>query len=163
MIWDAIVHIVMSLQCISFVVTRPAFTLRWITTLILDCYFFPQGIYLISLCPINLPNSIHIWHVSHQITDVATCHFPTQLQCFDNHSKWRKYQTNEIDQSHKSNNAPAPYPTILDFGKKCAHYCYKVVYYVIRTGSLWDLWDWSICSIMQAWCRHMTVHVLMDI
>ena len=36
-----------------------------------------------------------------------------------------------IEQFHKSQNAPVPYPTILHSEQKCAHFCLN--------GALWDM------------------------
>ena len=60
------------------------------------------------------------------------------------------------DHSHKSHNAPVPYPTMHHSEQKCAHFCsewciagYQELITVISSwgyaiGALWDLWIWSI-------------------
>ena len=53
-----------------------------------------------------------------------------------------------IDQFHKSQNAPVPYPTMLHSEQKCAHFCseWNIVGY--GTGAFWDLWIRSIVNGM---------------
>ena len=45
-----------------------------------------------------------------------------------------------IDEFHKSQNAPVPYPTMLHSEQKCAHFCseWSIVRY--GTGAFWDFW-----------------------
>ena len=52
------------------------------------------------------------------------------------------------DQSHKSHNAPVPYPTMHHSEQKCAHFCSEWYIVAYGTGALWDLWIWSI-----GWCQ----------
>ena len=49
-----------------------------------------------------------------------------------------------IELSHKSHNAPVPYPIMHHSEQKCGHLCswWHIVRYGI--GVLWDLWDLSI-------------------
>ena len=43
-----------------------------------------------------------------------------------------------IDQSHKSHNAPVPYPMMLHSEQKCAHFCSEWYIMGYGTGALWD-------------------------
>ena len=52
-----------------------------------------------------------------------------------------------MDQFHKSQNAPVPYPTILHSEQKCVHFCSEWSIVGYGTGRFWDLW---IRSIFQA-------------
>ena len=45
----------------------------------------------------------------------------------------------EIDQPHKSHNAPVPYPTMHHSEQKCAHFCSEWCIVGYGTGALWDL------------------------
>ena len=49
-----------------------------------------------------------------------------------------------IDQFHKSQNAPVPYPTMLLSEQKCAHVCSEQSIMGYGTGVFWDLWIRSI-------------------
>ena len=46
----------------------------------------------------------------------------------------------KIDQFHKSQNAPVPYPTILHSEQKCTHFCSEWSIVGYGTGAFWDLW-----------------------
>ena len=57
-----------------------------------------------------------------------------------------------IDQFHKSQNAPVPYPTVHHSEQKCAHFCsvWSIVGY--GKGAFWDLWIRSITVLhAQLW------------
>ena len=56
--------------------------------------------------------------------------------CFMKVHKWY--------QSHKSHNAPVPYPTIHHFGTEMCILMFQWCIVGYGTGALWDLWDWSI-------------------
>ena len=58
--------------------------------------------------------------------------------------RFPKYVHNWIDVIHKSQNAPVPYPTMLHPEQKCAHFCSEWSPVGYGTGSLWDLWSWSV-------------------
>ena len=45
-----------------------------------------------------------------------------------------------VDQFHKSQNAPVPYPTMLDSEKKCGHFCFEWSIVGYGTGAFLDLW-----------------------
>ena len=47
--------------------------------------------------------------------------------------------TGTIDQSHKTNNAPVPYPTIHHSEQKYVHFCSDRCIVGYGTGALWDL------------------------
>ena len=49
-----------------------------------------------------------------------------------------------IDQFHKSQNAPVPYPTMQHSEQKCAHFCSGCCIVGYGTGAFWDLWMRSI-------------------
>ena len=49
-----------------------------------------------------------------------------------------------IDQFHKSQNAPVPYPTVLHSEQKYAHFCSEWGIVGYGTGVFWDLWSRSI-------------------
>ena len=49
-----------------------------------------------------------------------------------------------IDQFHKSQNAPVPYPTMLYSEQKCAHFCSEWSIVGYGAGAFWDLWIRSI-------------------
>ena len=49
------------------------------------------------------------------------------------------------DLSNKSQNAPAPYPTMLHSEQKCSHFCSEWSIVGYGTGAFWDMWN---CSIM---------------
>ena len=49
-----------------------------------------------------------------------------------------------INQSHKSLNAPVPYPTVHHAELKCAHFCSEWCIVGYETGALWDLWIRSV-------------------
>ena len=49
-----------------------------------------------------------------------------------------------IHQSHKSHNAPVPYPTMHHSEQKCSHFCSECWIVGYGTGELWDLWLRSI-------------------
>ena len=51
----------------------------------------------------------------------------------------------EIDQFHKSHNAPVPYPRMHDSEQKCAHFCFEWCIVGYGTGALWD------CELGQYW------------
>ena len=55
----------------------------------------------------------------------------------------------EIDQSHKSHNAPDPYPTMHHSEQKCAHFCSEWFNVGYGTGALW------ICEILSIWEDHV--------
>ena len=72
-----------------------------------------------------------------------------------------------IDQFHKSQNAPVPYPTILHSEQKCAHFCseWSIVRY--GTGAFWDLWIRSIyiskcCNISQTLVWYCQIYHLIN-
>ena len=50
----------------------------------------------------------------------------------------------KIVQSHKSHNAPFPYPTMHHSEQKCSHFCSEWCIVGYGIGALWDLWIWSI-------------------
>ena len=54
-----------------------------------------------------------------------------------------------IDYSHKSHNAPIPYPTTHHSEQKCAHFCSEWCIVGYGTGALWGLWDWYIPDPLQ--------------
>ena len=54
-----------------------------------------------------------------------------------------------IDQFHKSQNAPVPYPTMLHSEQKCTHFCSEWSIVGYGTGAFWDLW---IKSIWRLYC-----------
>ena len=45
-----------------------------------------------------------------------------------------------IYQSHKSHNAPGPYPTMHHSKQKCTHFCSEWCIVGYGTVALWDLW-----------------------
>ena len=51
--------------------------------------------------------------------------------------------TKSTDLIHKSQNAPAPYPTMLHSEQKCAHFCSEWSIVGYGTGAFWDIWTWS--------------------
>ena len=69
---------------------------------------------------------------------------------------WHKYMRHQkpvllqrshvviIDLIHKSQNTPAPYPTMLHSEQKCVHFCSEWDIVGYGTGAFWDLWNWSI-------------------
>ena len=48
------------------------------------------------------------------------------------------------DLNHESQKAPVPYPTVFHSEQKCAHFCAEWNLVGYKTGSFWDLWNWSI-------------------
>ena len=58
-----------------------------------------------------------------------------------------------IDQFHKSQNAPVPYPTMLHSEQKCAYFCsdWSIVRY--GTGAFWDLWIRLIVHTVHGFVR----------
>ena len=52
-----------------------------------------------------------------------------------------------VEQSYKSNNAPAPYPKVQHSEQQYAHFCSQLCILGYETGALWDLWIWSITLI----------------
>ena len=48
--------------------------------------------------------------------------------------------TPTIDQFHKSQNAPLPYPRMLQSEQKCAHFCSEWSILGYGRGAFWDLW-----------------------
>ena len=64
-----------------------------------------------------------------------------------------------IHQSHKSHNAPVPYPTMHHSEQKCSHFCSECWIVGYGTGELWDLWlrsidNKSILVWLMAWCHY---------
>ena len=55
-----------------------------------------------------------------------------------------------IDLIHKSQNAPAPYPTMPHSEQKCAHFCSEWNTMGYGTRAFWDLCDWSIKHVHQS-------------
>ena len=55
----------------------------------------------------------------------------------------------QIEQFHKSQNAPVPYPTMLHSEQKCAHLCFGWIIVKYGTGIFWDLWIRSIFMLYQ--------------
>ena len=55
-----------------------------------------------------------------------------------------------IDQFHKSQNAPVPYPTMPHSEQKCAHFCSEWCIVGYGTGAFWDLWIRSIDTTQSA-------------
>ena len=51
-----------------------------------------------------------------------------------------------IDQFHKSQKDPVPYPTMLLLEQKCAHFCSEWSIVGYGTGAFWDCWSRSILS-----------------
>ena len=45
-----------------------------------------------------------------------------------------------MDQFHKSQNAPVPYPRMLHSEQKCAHFCSEWSILGYGTGAFWDIW-----------------------
>ena len=72
---------------------------------------------------------------------------PFQLGRRACHSRSEVRQGDGIDQFHKSQNAPVPYPTMLHSEQKCAHFCSEWRIMGYGTGAFWDLWLWMNCSI----------------
>ena len=57
-----------------------------------------------------------------------------------------------IDQFHKSQNAPVPYPTVHHSEQKCAHFCSVWSIMGYGKGAFWDLWIRSITVLhAQLW------------
>ena len=52
-----------------------------------------------------------------------------------------------IDQFHKSQNAPVPYPTMLYSEQKCAHFCSEWSIVGYGTHASGDLWIRSIATV----------------
>ena len=46
----------------------------------------------------------------------------------------------KINQFHRSQNVPAPYPTMRNSEQKCAHFCSEWCIVGYGTGAFWDLW-----------------------
>ena len=59
--------------------------------------------------------------------------------------------------SHKSHNAPDPYPTMHHSEQKYPHFCSEWCIVGYGTGPLWDLWDWSIENFIMAHMRHSKI------
>ena len=55
-----------------------------------------------------------------------------------------------IDQFHKSQNVPGPYPTMLHLEQKYAHFCSEWSIVGYGTSAFWDLWIRSIPNIEEA-------------
>ena len=53
-----------------------------------------------------------------------------------------------MDQFHKSQNAPVPYPKMLHSEQKCAHFCSEWSILGYGTGAFWDIWIRAIW----VWC-----------
>ena len=70
--------------------------------------------------------------------------YETQYCLLNKKHPARKGLKAEIDQIHKSHNAPVPYPTMHHSEQKCAHFCSEWCIVGYGTGALWDLKDWSI-------------------
>ena len=49
-----------------------------------------------------------------------------------------------IDQFHKSQNAPVPYPKMFHSEQKCSHFCSEWCIVGYGSGALWDLWILSL-------------------
>ena len=52
------------------------------------------------------------------------------------------FRTEICDQIHESQNAPIPYPTMLHWEQKCAHFCSEWSNVGNGTGAFWKLWNW---------------------
>ena len=64
------------------------------------------------------------------------------------------FNEDPIDQTHKSHNAPASYPTMHHSEQKCAHFCSKWCIVGYGTGAMWDLWIRStVLTISQHWLK----------
>ena len=99
---------------------------------------------------------VHItWH-SYYITAIwwsyvkqVTCYRMDKLVIVTHTQTQKQMQARTIDQSHKSHNAPVPYPAMHHFVTEmctCVHisatiWCIIVGYV---SDALWGLWDWSI-------------------
>ena len=70
------------------------------------------------------------------------------LQTFAHDNTLMNFSCSWIDQVHKSQNAPAPYPTMLHSEQKCAHFCSEQGIMGYGTGAFWDLWMWFIAMEM---------------
>ena len=62
-----------------------------------------------------------------------------------------------MDQFHKSQNTPAPYPTIIHSEQKCAHFCSEWCIVGYETGAFWDLWIRSV-KHTKAWRTSMPLN-----
>ena len=69
---------------------------------------------------------------------------------------WTNVLLVSIDLIHKSQIAPAPYPTIPHSEQKCAYFCSEWGIVGHGTGAFWDLWN---CSIWPLGTNSHVVHV----
>ena len=51
-----------------------------------------------------------------------------------------------------SQNATVPYPTMLHSEQKCAHFCSEWSIVGYGADAFWDLWNWSIASVVATLC-----------
>ena len=100
----------------------------------------------------NIEDSYDTWFYNFMWYIMIILHWFIDPQPNEDYSSISHYQCTRhnalsvyrIDLIHKSQNAPVPYPTMLNSEQKCAHFCSEWSIVGYGTGAFWDLLNWSI-------------------
>ena len=109
----------------------------WVMTIwirIWICYCFVDKQMYMETIILLYSTSVGMWHWKLWVVMMPTLSsLVSQVLLMTKLASWQLSVFSGIDQSHKSHNAPVPYPTMHHFGTEmCA--------FLLQCGVLWDMW-----------------------